>query len=174
MRLSVPYFSQHLNVADTYWQTRACGMACVKMALDFFHKNSPPLDDLVWQGVRIDGYGPSGWIHAALVSILDMQGVAAERKEFKIGELYEAGIAEIILSLESGLPVIVSAVKKFEVADKFHMVLLTGFEKESDTVKGFYYHDPDAQTQEEGMNRFVSSEQFKKHWRRLAIFLRAN
>lgn len=170
MQLTVPYFSQHLDVADTYWQKRSCGMACVKMALDFFKNDIPSLDDLVWQGVRIDGYGPSGWVHSALVSVFDMYGILAERKEFK-GELFEAGLSEILHSLEAGVPVIISAIKKFQEPDKFHMVLLVGFEKGDGMVRGFYYHDPDAETPEEGVNQFVSFEQFKTHWRRLALFI---
>jgi hypothetical protein len=172
MNLSVPYFSQHKDVTDAYWQKRACGMACVKMALDFLKKDAPSLDDLIWQGVRIDGYGPSGWLHGALVSIFDMHGIRAERKEFKAdGDgLSETGISEIVRSLEEGMPVIVSAVKKFEETDKFHMVLLIGFEKENGAITGFRYHDPDAEAAEEGANLFVPFDQFKKHWRRLAIF----
>lgn len=169
MNSAVPYFSQHLDVSDTYWQKRACGMACVKMVLDFLQKNAPPLDDLIWQGVRIDGYGPSGWVHSALVSVFDMYGVTAERKEFK-NELFEDGISEIMHSLEAGKPVIISAVKKFQETDKFHMVLLVGFEKEGDAIQGFRYHDPDAEAREEGMDQLVSLEQFKRHWRRLVIF----
>jgi hypothetical protein len=176
MRLIVPYSSQHKDVADAYWKKRACGMACVKMTLDFFKKDAPSLDDLIWQGVRIDGYGPSGWLHSALVSIFDMYGIRAERKEFKAADdgLFETGISEIVRSLEEGMPVIVSAVKKFEETDKFHMVLLVGFEKEDDKITGFRYHDPDTETPEEGMNRSVSFEQFKKHWRRLALFVHKN
>lgn len=170
MKLDVPYVSQHLDVSDAHWQKRACGMACVKMTLDFFEKNAPPLDELIWQGVRIDGYGPSGWVHSALVSVFDMHGISAVRKEFKTNELYEIGIAEIMHSLEKEIPVIVSVVKKFEETKKFHMVLFVGFEKEGDAIVGFYYHDPDAQIREEGINQFVPYEQFKKHWRRLAIF----
>lgn len=173
MKLNAPYVSQHLDVSGDYWQKRACGMTCVKMVLDFLKKDAPLLDDLIWQGVRIDGYGPSGWLHNALVSIFDMHGIRAERKEFK-NELFEFGLSEIMHSLEKGIPVIISAVKKFEIMDKFHMVLLVGFEKEAGVIQGFYYHDPDAEMREEGMNQFVSFEQFKKHWRRLAIFVRKN
>lgn len=174
MKLNVPYSSQHLHVSEVYWQKRACGMACVKMVLDFLKKDAPILDDLLWQGVRIDGYGPSGWMHNALVSLLDMHGVSAKRKEFKTDELFEAGFREIIRSLLLGLPVVVSAVKKFEETKKFHMVLLTGFEKENGIVTGLYYHDPDGETPEEGTHRFVPYELFKKHWRRLAIFVGKN
>jgi hypothetical protein len=171
MKLPVPYFSQHLDVTDTYWQQRSCGMTCVKMVLDFLKKDVSSLDDLIWQGVRIDGYGPSGWVHSALVSIFDMHGIRAERKEFK-GELFKEGLSEILHSLEAGMPVIISAIKKFQEPDKFHMVLLVGFEKENDTITGFYYHDPDAEIREEGMNQFVSFGEFEKHWRRFAIFVK--
>lgn len=172
MRLDIPYVSQHLDVSDAYWQKRACGMACVKMVLDFLGKDAPSLDELVWQGVRINGYGPSGWIHAALLSIFDMYGVVAERKEFKTDEFCEVGISEIIASLETGLPVIISAIKNFREADKFHMVLVVGYEKNEGGIAGFFYHDPDAEIREEGMNRFVAFEEFKKHWRQMAIFPR--
>lgn len=82
--LDVPFHSQLLEIQDEYWKVRSCGVACVKMILDFYDKKSPVLEELVWQGVRLDGFGPSGWTHDSLIRLLDIYGVKAERREYKV------------------------------------------------------------------------------------------
>ncbi len=48
MKLEVPYYSQHRDIKDEYWQSRACGLVCLKMVLDFYQngrgRTSPILD----------------------------------------------------------------------------------------------------------------------------------
>jgi len=175
MKLNVPYYSQKIDVKDPEWKDRACGITCLKMTLDFYGKDAPGLDELIELGVESGAYGKSGWIHQGLVDVADKFGLTIESREFKSdGEselLREEGIRQIIKSLKEGAPVLVSVVKQFKYTDKFHMVILVGTQGDEKTPEGFYYHDPDAHTTEEGKNLFVSIEMFRKHWRRMAIFI---
>ncbi len=176
MKLNVPYYSQKIDVKDTEWKNRACGMICLKMILDFSDKDTPALDELIKIGVEIGAYGKSGWIHQGLINVATNLNLSIYRKEFKSNNpeesqvLLNQGINELLESLENGKPVLVSAVKKFKEPDKFHMVLLVGFEGNKNNLKGFYYHDPDAETVESGKNLVVSIETFQKYWRKMAIF----
>lgn len=171
MNISVPYFSQYSDIADPYWRDRACAVACVKMVLEMRGIASPALEALVKESAELFGYEPAlGWKHDALVKIFEKYGLSAERKEFKEDGLFEKGISEIVSSLLKGSPVLVSAVKNFSEEKKFHIVLLVGYEKKDGEIAGFYYHDPAFEKAEDGANKFVPMDIFKKHWRRLAIF----
>ncbi|GMQ95127.1 MAG: hypothetical protein BMS9Abin13_238 [Patescibacteria group bacterium] len=188
MKLKVPYYSQKIDVKDPGWKDHGCGITCLKMVLDFHAKESvPSVDDLIQEGISMDGLTKEyNWKHDALVNIARNYGLHAYKQEFKshtfdISEkkfhiskhedtLTKDGIKKIVSILQTGLPVIVSAIKKFKHTDKFHMVVLVGIEGDESDLKGFYYHDPDAESVEEGKNQFVDMETFKTHWRKMAIF----
>ena len=75
------------------------------------------------------------------------------------------GFKKILKTLDEGKPVIVSVEQNFEESDKFHQVVLVG--REGDL---FLYHEPEAEDKN-GAYREVSTEQFLRHWRHLAIFV---
>jgi len=176
MKLDVPYYSQKVDVTDSEWKNRACGIVCLKMVLDFYDRRTPSLDELIKLGVASGAHGKSGWIHKGLIDIASRFSFVIESREFKSDNKTEAlskdGIKQIVKSLKEGAPVFASVVKQFKYSDKFHMVVLVGFEGDEENPEGFYYHDPDADTTEVGKNLFVSMETFKKHWRKMAIFVK--
>ncbi len=167
MKLSVPYYSQFLDVADADWRPKACGMTCVAMLIASRGENFESIDALIKRAVEAGGYGSSGWFHDALVATLQKHGAPAARRAENI-----PGTEPLVQSLDSSVPVIVSVVDEILEQTKFHMVVLVGYEKdEQGTVSGFYYHDPQALSPENGANRFVPIEAFLKHWRKMAIFV---
>ena len=176
--LDVPYYSQHLDVKDVYWQWRACGMACLKMAMDYYKKGAESLANLIKEGADAGGYCEAGWIHESLLSLARERGLKASRKEYKSQDpkeqekLIKSAIREKIKSLKNKQPVIVSAIRKFQEEKNFHMVILTAFEKRGKKLLGFYYHDPDAFERSEGMHKFVPIETFKKYWRKMSIYVK--
>lgn len=176
--LDVPYYSQHLDVPDKYWQWRACGITCLKMAMDYYKKRDESLMELIKEGVEKGGYCEAGWVHEALLSLARDRRFEAFRKEYKSQDpkeqekLVKLAIKEKIKSLKNKQPVIVSAVRKFSEEKNFHMVILTGFEKRGGKLLGFYYHDPDAFERSEGMHKFVPIETFKKYWRKMSIYIK--
>lgn len=176
MLLSVPYYSQHLDVLDSEWKDRVCAVACIKMLLEAKKVAAPPLDEMIKQGLALNAHGPSGWIHSGLIALALQYGTTLSRAEWRKSEtktpeeLNEEGIRFIVSELRSGNPVIVSAIKKFIEKDKFHMVILVGFQEQDGVIKGFLYHDPDSTIYTDGENQFVPMETFRETWRRMAIF----
>lgn len=176
MQIKVPHYSQYLDVTDELWQPRACGVACLKMLLDSRKVDTPSLDEMIAQGCAIGAHGEWGWKHAGLVALARQYGSRLDRAEWRQSdsatpdELNEEGIQFLISELRAGRPVIVSAVKKFQEDDKFHMVVLTGFEEKNGLVTGFYYHDSDTTVRKDGKNLFVPIDIFREKWRKMAIF----
>lgn len=174
--LNVPFYSQHTGVTDAHWKERACGILSLKMVLDFLGAKTLSSDEFITRGVSAGAYGEWGWTHPGLVSVAAQFGMPMKQKEFRSQDPHEAekllkeGIDELVASIESGKPVLISAIKKWKEVKKFHMMVLVGFEVDEGVLKGFYYHDPDAYTEGEGENQFVPIDTFKKHWRRMAIF----
>jgi hypothetical protein len=139
------------------------------MVMDYCNRYTPPLIALIDGVAARGGFGPSGWIHDVVIRTAREYNFDAYRKEH---DSIEEGIKEIMEFLIKKTPVIISAVKNFSEADKFHMVVLVGFKKEEDELDGFYYHDPDSQNREEGKNKLVPIEIFKKHWRKMSIYVK--
>jgi len=177
MKISVPYYSQYLDVADTKWQPRACSIACLKMLLDYKGVETPSLDEMILQGDAMGAYGESGWKQDGIIALAKQYGARLSRNEWRHSEsktpdeLNEEGINFLISELRAGQPVLASAIKKFIEEDKFHLVVLTGFEEKDNKVTGFYYHDSDTHARGEGENLFVPIDTFRAKWRRMAIFL---
>lgn len=176
MKIKVTHYSQYLDVTDELWQPRGCGVACLKMLLDSRGARTPSLDEMIAQGCAIGAHGEYGWKHDGLVALARQYGTKLSRAEWRHSdtksndELNEEGIDFIVSELRARRPVIVSAIKKFQEADKFHMVVLTGFEERDGIATGFYYHDSDTQVRGEGENLFVPLDTFRAKWRRMAIF----
>lgn len=186
--LNVPYYSQR-DVENKEWKDRSCAIVCLKMILDYhLEVELPSVWDLIREGVMIDGVDEnSDWKQDSIVMLLRNHGLSAYRQEFKSfeiniesgkgipGEYSEkmltGGINKIVDNLNSDKPVLASVSKMFGDENIFHMVVLVGFEKDGNgEVKGFYYNDSDYEI-EQGKALFVDIEIFKKHWRRLSIFI---
>ena len=216
MKLPVPYTSQHEEVKDPEWQSRACGIACVKMVVDYFatapqrHIFATPatMDDLLAEGLFIleDGLSKNihGWVHDYLVALLHNHGVPGYKEEFRTihfdvptkaftpshyaSSFLDAGVQNIVTHLDQSNPVIVSGIRNWTEEKKYHMFVVVGYEKAPErteviegvgvdvtpvpgTLLGFYYHDPDALAGTEPReNLFISIDEFKSKWRKMAIF----
>ena len=176
MKIVAPYYSQYLDVVSAEWRPRACGIVCLKILLESRGVSLPLIDEMIEQGVAIGAYGEHGWKHDGLVALAGHYGAKLNREEWRKSdvkteeELNEDGIQFIISEIRAFRAVIVSAIKKFQESDKFHMVVLSGLEEKNGEVVGFYYHDPDAEGSDDGKNMFVPIDIFRKNWRRMAIF----
>jgi hypothetical protein len=104
-------------------------------------------------------------------------GVLAIRKEFRgktdeeTESLAEQAFRDFIDGLEGGKLIIISTIRNWKEKDKFHQVLLVGFEGTNDAPLGWYVHDPDAESEAEGAYQYISHESFKHGFRGLAIFV---
>lgn len=185
--LDVPYCSQHDDVTDKEWQPRSCGVACVKMALDYLKpEHAESVDTLIEEALIMNGYTKHGWSHDALVNILRNRGLHAYREEFRSQQLHPVtrqmqpsayepklvrnGLSKMVNVLAKGKPVIVSVDGGFGTHVGTHLIILTGFTKDDVGIEGFFYNDPDSRG---GIkkNVFVELPRFRQYWRKMAIFV---
>ncbi|MBI5138792.1 MAG: C39 family peptidase [Candidatus Vogelbacteria bacterium] len=189
MILNLPYLSQHSAATDPFWKPRACAIVCIKTVGDLMRPGSmPSVDDLIHEGQAIGGFdrGP-GWRHLHLTILLHNHGVLAYSQEYRSAgnrttsgvyvpseyteEFTNAALTKMIYELKSGRPVIITVPGKSNLPGQVHMMVLTGFEYESDQIAGFYYNNPDTLIEAEGKDCFIKKEDFIKGWRRFAIFV---
>jgi hypothetical protein len=187
--LPVPFVSQYSIGRDSDGLSRACGAACVKMILDYRGQNNIDFLSLVREGQTMRGAYISGigWSHTGLSALLRNHNVGAYAEEFRsvdvdpknrefLPSAFEAGHIERGMQKIAGKildwkqPVIVSGVKNWKEKDKWHLMVVTGVEKDGDRLTGFFYHDPDDEDKD-GRNNFVDKETFRTYWRKFAIFV---
>lgn len=192
MKLSVPYYSQFLDVPDTFWMVRACGATAFKMVAEFHGKELPSIIELCNEAKEKGGYDmQNGWVHDYLVNKAKSLGFNAHRTEREVPIL-----DEIIASLDAGNPVIVSVEKRVLEQKRFHIVVIVGYEKsqtpqsdvniadntfipvsefaDSYKIKSnscFYYHEPESTDRDRGAYKVCDMETFKQYWRGKAIFI---
>lgn len=168
MKLEVPYYSQFVEIKDEYWKSKACGMACLKMVLDFYSAKTPPLYEMVLQGEKDGGHIKSGWLHDYSIQVAKSYGLEAMREEKMEVDI---SLKKIKQSLEKKEPVIVSVLRNLSEENKFHQVVLVGFEEKNGEILGFYYHDPDSEDNNSRKFLFAPIDKFLSGWRKMAIFV---
>lgn len=186
--LDVPYISQYSIGRDSDGRSRACGAACVKMILDYKGNSDTDFLTIVREGQTIKGAYISGigWTHSGLAALLRNHDVGAYAEEFRSIEVdvehqtfepsqfedkhVERGIQKIAREVKNERPVIISGVVGWKEVDKPHLMIAVGVEKEGDEIRGFYYNDPDDEN-EEGKDKYINVETFRKYWRKFAIFI---
>lgn len=172
MKLSVPYYSQFIDIQDPFWMLRACGAVSLKMVVEFCGATVPELLTLCNEARERGGYDMyNGWVHDYLVTKAKELGLEAYRKEGL------ESVDEIIEHLDKGFPVIVSVEKRVLEQTRFHMLVVVGYEKETTnnelpiTSYRLFYHEPESTDKEKGQYRFCSQEVFFSYWRGKAIFV---
>jgi uncharacterized protein YvpB len=161
MKLTVPYYSQFVDINDPFWMLRACGVISLKMVCEFHEKSLPDIITLCDEAKEKGGYDmTNGWVHDYLVSKAKEFGLQAYRKE-KITD-----IQELTNFLDAGNPVIVSVEKRVLEQKRFHMVVLVGYEGDE-----LYYHEPESTDKNRGQYRVCNRETFMNYWRGMAIFI---
>lgn len=167
MKITVPYYSQFIDVNDPFWMLRACGATSLKMVAEFHGILVPAILDLCNEARDRGGYDiDNGWVHDYLVQKAQELGLHAKRKEGL------TSIDEIIASLDSGNPVIVSVEKRVLEQKRFHIIVLVGYEVRDDSIKYFFYHEPESTNKEKGKYRMCDENTFMEYWRGKAIFMR--
>ena len=161
MKVSVPYYSQFVDVQDSFWMLRACGATSLKMVIEYHGKEVPDIVSLCNEAKERGGYHmQNGWVHDYLVTKATELGLQAYRKEGL------TDISEIIASLDAGNPVIVSVEKRVLEQKRFHMIVLVGYE--GGTI---IYHEPESTDKEKGKYHVCETKTFLEYWRGKAIFI---
>lgn len=189
--LDVPYYSQRLDVKDSFWQPRSCGIVALAMAMDYvrarkiirasyIYKNRFGSNDtaanqkrardilkkLINEGVAMGVRDPKyGWIHDGLVMLAKRHGFKKSfRKEFDFGSRTSNNVAlsYMIALLKLGIPILASV--RFKSSG--HLVLLTGYSYLGvGHLSGFFYHDPNSRSRKVGAHKFISTSEFLKKWK---------
>jgi hypothetical protein len=168
IRLTLPYCSQWKDTQDPFWQERVCAIAALKMVLDFEDASAPSLDELIQQGVAIDGRDPQlGWKHAALRDLASEYGIELELREYKHEGGEEQFLSEAQMLLENEHPIIISITLPHGGS---HLVVLTGIKVDDNgQVEGFHLNDPDDKNGF-GEGYFMRLGEFHGRFRKLTLF----
>lgn len=167
MKIDVPYYSQYIDITDPFWMLRACGAVSYLMLAESHDLAKRDIVSFCNEAKDKGGYHKeNGWVHDFLIEKAISDGFEAYRKE-GIEDL-----SDIANYLQKGNPVIVSVEKRVLEQKRFHMLLLTGYEKnEEGEVTHVYYHEPEATTVEKGKYRMCTKEEFMEYFRGKALFI---
>lgn len=158
----VPEFSQHLDVKEKEWRNRACGIAALKMLLEYNNSDSPPIDELIKIGLEKDAYIQNiGWKHKELAEIA--RDFNLKSKNFDWANLTPEEAFENLESYFPENPVLASIHKDFDDKKGGHLIVLTGME--DDTI---FYNEPYAEKRQE-IKQSVHKDKFMKGWKRRII-----
>ncbi|MFI1974653.1 MULTISPECIES: cysteine peptidase family C39 domain-containing protein [Streptomyces] len=144
--LAVRRFGQHFTpeeIADPSavwptdgpheWGERCCGLACLRMLLDFHGLAVPDRLPLLHHGLALGAHTPKGWLHAGLVRLASEYGLQGHASAFPT----PAPLQELA---RAGTPSIVSCSFRFPEDGRQggHLVLFTGeFERDGEVYAGF-------------------------------------
>lgn len=158
----VPEFSQHLDVKEKEWKSRACGVTALKMLLEYNNSDSPSIDELIKIGVEKDAYIPNiGWKHRELAEIA--RDFKLKSRNFDWANLAPEEAFKKLKSYFPENPVLASIYKDFDDRKGGHLIVLTGME--NDTI---FYNEPYAKKRQE-IRRSVHKDKFMKGWKRRII-----
>jgi len=94
--LEVPFYSQKVNYENEdsgfpsqseieKWEDNCCGVACVRMVVDFLAGRNVSYWDMLQLGLAKNGYSEAGWIHHKLLEMgeeFGLRGKTHRRKTF--------------------------------------------------------------------------------------------
>ncbi len=168
VKLEVPYYSQFIDIQDSFWMLRACGGVSLKMIAEFLGADVPDIVTLCEEAKERGGYDmQNGWVHDYLVMKAKELGLEAYRKEGL------TSTEEIVFHLDKGFPVIVSVEKRVLEQKRFHMLVLVGYERSEAGDITFSYHEPESTDEDKGKFRKCDEETFLSYWRGKALFISA-
>lgn len=161
---TTPFFSQFDDISDKIWSKRSCGIASLAMVIsEHFPEAKTTPDRLLAEGRSIGGYSPSGWIHAKLVELANMNGL-----EGKAIDVSRESRAEALYSLKESLasgPALASVHYKLEPRNPIpHLIVVHAISTSTVTIS-----DPANKRGDEE----VSIDKFSRAWKKRYISFRA-
>jgi len=180
--LDIPHVAQHHDSIPEEWYTRFCGIACLKMIMEYKGVKVDSLD-LLNEGQIIGGYNSTiGWDHNSLVRLLRNHGISSYPQEFRSikidieskdmtdsseeNNFLEKGIEKIRESIDNGNPVMVSVAAGFGENGSPHVVLVVGHDDDN-----LYFNDPNNEDGEIKKAHRMNKGRFLRYWRQFSIFI---
>lgn len=152
--------------AAQYWDTRSCGVACLRMVYARMVPEQAFLPAAITEELLRDGaYSEqSGWKHAGLARHARRNGLEAEQKQ--------VSSPEELTDLASGTGVLVVSVgSSFDEPNRSgHLAVLIGITDAGEA----HLHRPSGQHKTEGRDFRVDLDTFWEHFSGRAIHFRAN
>ena len=150
-----------------YWVNRACGAACVAMAVEALGGPVYPLIEWARRGSAIGGYlndlrqdnphAERGWLHSALAELMIAAGFYAEPRAVELDQ--------VPAWLGAGLLVIAST--SYEIGTDLpitrrggHLVLVHGVELKNGQISALHLHNPSGRCAELRANARLTAERF--------------
>lgn len=175
---NVPFYSQYDESVPPEWRDRACGIMCLRMAMETYSSSTFAVHDLITEALAVKAYQESvGWNHQGLVYMAHNRGIPAYQEEFRSldyrtnepqvlvqDQLMRHGIRKFKGELARGNIILVSVGKDMKPGGAPHIVLLVAAES-----GGFRYHDPGKESAAKGANQLILEDDFVKTWRLLSI-----
>ncbi len=158
--------SQLRDVTDPSWHLRSCGIACIKMVMEFLDSTQhvPSLDDLIVEGVAAGAYLPEkGWLHRGLATLATKHGFDATNYDWSALAPEEA-FRDFLACLEL-YPVIASVTKEFSPSKDGHLVVVTGIQDDK-----VFVNDPFRENDTD-MVYAVGLDFFLECWTQRIVFL---
>jgi hypothetical protein len=168
----IPFSSQYTDLGDHEWRARGCGVASLKMVMDFYNASSAPsLDELLKTGREIGAHIEGvGWSHFGLVRLAQRYGLDgfnadwAERSPTP--KTAEDAWAILASELEHG-PVLASVYNGMDpIRGGGHIVVITGFHNGL-----VFFNDPEQMVEREG-RRILALGVFLLAFKRRYIVIR--
>lgn len=176
MQYAVPFVSQYADIGDHEWRARGCGIAALKMVMDFWHTQDPrqrtaSLDELLEAGRAVGAYRDGiGWVHRGLVDLAMHYGYAA----FNIDAAPQSSMSRtpletwglVVAELQHG-PIMTSVWRYMDPEPSGgHMVVVTDW-----TGELISYIDPIELTEREG-RKVLTLDPFLRMFKQRFIVVR--
>jgi len=185
MKMEVPFYSQTWNLSEwqklgfesfedaQYWEKSACGILCLKMAIDGFllaqaKPFSPSTAEYIKKGVEIGAYKNSvGWSHYGLAQLAKEFGFSADNRENVSPVELRAALKQsffAIISIKWAFEDYRSLREKIMFWKKFggHLALAIGFEEEGEKLQGFYVHHTSLRPSYNWQAKFLPLKKFEQ------------
>ncbi|HEY3343447.1 MAG TPA: C39 family peptidase [Anaerolineaceae bacterium] len=151
------------------WCSRVCGVVCVKMCIEALGGVRLPVMEWVRRGLAVDGYSVQiaadgsrqeiGWVHSALVCLVEMAGLHAAA--------LPATPDQVCGFLAAGHPVIASVSYELGTVQPVtrrggHLVVITGADLQNGDPTAIILHNPSGRCPALRENARVTGQRFSQ------------
>lgn len=147
-----------------YWVPRLCGIACVKMLIEYAGRQES-MAELTKAGVELGGYdveGDVGWYYKPLVKLLSMYGIVAQTVSHLSIYSVARAVHDGLLVIASVNPQIIRGDSKIDSYQKSgHLVVVVGVRIKKGSIEGFYINNPSGKTKDMQCYAFITLATFQ-------------
>lgn len=157
-----------------YWMQRGCGIACIKMLVDFTGKILS-FADLTGQGVQLGGYdtrNDKGWYYKPLLELGKKHGLQGVTTSHCTNDELANGIIQHKFYIASVNPQIIRGDKIITSTQKSgHLILVIGVRVTRGAVAGFYIHNPSGKSEPMRQKAFIPVSVFGQSYGNRGIWI---